>query len=185
MLFRWMGVHAAWPHFLVLCLVFEGMKRRGGWTGRCWQGGAGQAHHWPLTGPSHLINDPWIRYRAGVWGSCVWTSNTYGGTKVCVFKLHLSFVRACLCVQVWDGVQSQKSNYLYSLQPYTSPLFLFLPLSNGLFWRWPWQAMVWILIYVPVKLKSKIPSTAALWQLGWWMVQSLGQTKPLCLCPTF
>lgn len=63
MLFRWMGVHAAWPHFLVLCLVFEGMKRGGGWTGGCWQGGAGQAHHRPLTGPRHLINDPWIRYR--------------------------------------------------------------------------------------------------------------------------
>lgn len=98
MLFRWMGVHAAWPHFLVLCLVFEGMKSGGGWAGGCWQGGAGQAHHWPLTGPSHLINDPWVRY-CGVWGSCIWTSNTYRGTKVCVCKLYLS-----LCVYVCVGV---------------------------------------------------------------------------------
>lgn len=184
MLFRWMGVHAAWPHFLVLCLVFEGMKSGGGWAGGCWQGGAGQAHHWPLTGPSHLINDPWVRY-CGVWGSCIWTSNTYRGTKVCVCKLYLS-----LCVYVCVGVFVCKcgmeciTRKVTTLPP-TSPLFLVLPLSNGLFWRWPWQAMVWILIYVPVKLKSKIPSTAALWQLGWWMVQSLGQTKPLCLCPTF
>lgn len=134
MLFRWMGVHAAWPHFLVLCLVFEGMKRGGGWTGRCWQGGAGQAHHWPLTGPSHLINDPWIRYCAGVWGSCDWTSNTYGGTKVCVCKLYLSLCArgyVCVCVFVWwDGVPRQKSNYLYSLQPYLPSL----PLSSSLKW---------------------------------------------------
>lgn len=180
MLFRWMGVHAAWPHFLVLCLVFEGMKRGGGWAGGCWQGGEGQAHHWPLTGPSHLINDPWVRY-CGVWGSCVWTSNTYRGTKVYVCKLYLPL---CVCGWVCKCGMECIARKVTTLPP-TFPLFLFLPLSNGLFWRWPWQAMVWILIYVPVKLKSKIPSTAALWQLGWWMVQSLGQTKPLCLCPTF
>lgn len=88
----------------------------------------------------------------------------------------------CVCKRRMECIARKVTTSLSNL---TSPLFLFLPLSNGLFWRWPWQAMVWILIYVPVKLKSKIPSTAALWQLGWWMVQSLGQTKPLCLCPTF
>lgn len=182
MLFRWMGIHTAWPHFLVLCLVFEGMKRGGGWMGGCWQGGVGQAYHWPLTEPHHLINDPWIRY-CGPWGSCVCTSNIHRGAKVCVYKLYLS-----LCAWMWGGpsrtVRTAREVTII-LSNLTSPLFHFLPLSNGLFWRWPWQAMVWILIYVPVKLKSKIPSTAALWQLGWWMVQSLGQTKPLCLCPTF
>lgn len=118
----------------------------------------------------------------GVWGSCVWTSNTYGGTKVCVCKLYLS---VCVCVCTCGMECKARKVTTFTLSNLTSPRFLFLPLSNGLFWRWPWQAMVWILIYVPVKLKSKIPSTAALWQLGWWMVQSLGQTKPLCLCPTF
>ena len=97
----------------------RGYEEGRGVDGRCWQGGAGQAHHWPLTGPSHLINDPWIRYYAGVcWGSCVWTSNTYGGTKVCVFKLHLSLgVCECKAGEVTTFT-------LYNL---TSPLFLFPP----------------------------------------------------------
>lgn len=99
---------------------------------------------------------------------------------VCVCKLHVS-----LCASVCGMECKARKVTTFTLSNLTSPLFLFLPLSNGLFWRWPWQAMVWILIYVPVKLKSKVPSTPALWQLGWWMVQSLGQTKPLCLCPTF
>lgn len=40
------------------------------------------------------------------------------------------FVCARLCVHMWDGVQSQKSNYLYSLQPYLPSL----PLSPSLKW---------------------------------------------------
>lgn len=38
--------------------------------------------------------------------------------------------RVCLCVCVWDGVQRQKSNYLYSPQPYLPSL----PLSPSFKW---------------------------------------------------
>ena len=48
---------------------------------------------------------------------------------MCVCKLYLS-VCVCVCVYMWDGVQSQKSNYLYSLQPYLPSL----PLSPSLKW---------------------------------------------------
>lgn len=127
MLFRWMGVHAAWPHFLVLCLVFEGMKSGGGWTGGCWQGGAGQAHRRPLTGPRHLINDPWIRY----WrprGSCIWTSDLYWD-KGLSLKLYL-----WLEVGVWDGhAGRQKSNYLsiltFSISPSPSLKWVILAMA--------------------------------------------------------
>lgn len=55
---------------------------------------------------------------------------TRSGTKVCAFKLY-----PWLEVGVWDGhARGQKSNYLSIL---TSSLFLLLPASNGLFWRWP------------------------------------------------
>ena len=135
MLFRWMGVHAAWPHFLVLCLVFEGMKRGGGGRGDVGRAGRVRhtAGHWQDPATWSMI--PGFDIVPGCEAAAFCTSNTYGGTKACV-SLNGICLRVCVCgggARVRGcGMECKapKSNYLYSLQPYLPSL----PLSSSLKW---------------------------------------------------